>query len=140
MYKIAKLEEKAVQDLIDAGKKTEALEKLVETLKKYCCNFDTMEGGNPIYDPTVVGEGAAERKKGGKVWIGDAAFANVAYLFTSLKHEMVHSQQWQDEAAATALGSPGREKEAYQRELDNADNTGISDAEKADVVNRLATY
>ncbi len=137
---ITAAEEKAVQDLIDAGKKSEALDKLVEILKTYCCNFDTMEGGNPIYDSTVAGEGAAERKKGGKVWIGDAAFANVAYLFTSLKHEMVHSQQWQDEAAATAMGSNGREKESYQRELDNAENTGISPAEKADVVNRLATY
>ena len=137
---ITAAEEKAVQDLIDAGKKQEALEKLVEILKKYCCNFDTMEGGSPIYDSTIRGEGSAERKKGGKVKIGDLAFANAAYLFTSLKHEMVHSQQWQDEAAARAMGSNGREKEAYQRELDNAGNTGISAAEQADVVNRLATY
>ena len=137
---ITAAEEKAVQDLIDAGKKSEALANLVETLKKYCCSFDTMEGGNPIYDAALGGEGAAERKKGGKVRIGDASFVSVAWLYSSLKHEMVHSQQWQDEDAARALGSGGREKEAYQRELDNAGNTGVSPAQEADLERRLATY
>ncbi|MCH7998431.1 MAG: hypothetical protein IIA91_02995 [Chloroflexi bacterium] len=137
---ITDAEEKAVQDLIDAGKKKEALEELVKTLKKYCCNFDTMEGESPIYDSTLAGEGSAERKKGGKVKIGDASFVSVAWLYSSLKHEMVHSQQWQDEAAATALGSNGREKEAYQRELDNAGNTGVSPADRADLARRLARY
>lgn len=131
---------KSIQDLIDQGKKQQALDKLVEIMKKYCCNFETMADGKPIYDPKLSGEGAAERKKGGRVRIGDDAFRSAEWLYSSLKHEMVHSQQWQDEEAAKKLGSNGREKEAYQREIDNAANTGISEAEKKDLQERLKTY
>lgn len=131
---------KSIQDLIDQGKKQEALDKLVEILKRYCCNFDTMAGGKPLYDPKLEGEGAAERKKGGAVRIGDAAFRDATWLYSSLKHEMVHSQQWQDEEAAKKLGSNGREREAYQRELDNAANTGIREGDKKEIQERLKTY
>ena len=133
-------EMKAVQDLIGAGKNAEALAKLVETMKKYCCSFDTMAGGAPEYDPNLDDEGACERKKGGKVRIGKGAFTSAAWLYSSLKHEMVHSSQWQDEDAARGMGSKGREKEAYQREIDNAGNTGISEAEKKDLEKRIKAY
>jgi hypothetical protein len=109
-------------------------------MKKYCCNFDTMSGGAPVYDPATEGEGATERKKGGKVSIGPDAFSSVAWLYSSLKHEMVHSQQWQDPDAADKMGSKGREKQAYQREVDNAGNTGLSAAEKAEDQKRLEKY
>ncbi|MCH8815150.1 MAG: hypothetical protein IH957_08680 [Chloroflexi bacterium] len=71
-------EEKAVKDLADAGKKADALANLVETMKKYCCSFGTMDGGAPVYDSTLDGEGSTERKKGGVVEIGDDAFTSVA--------------------------------------------------------------
>ncbi len=131
---------KSVQDLIDAGKNAEALAKLVEIMKKYCCNFDTMAGGAPEYDPKMAGEGSCERKKGGKVKIGKDAFRSASWLYSSLKHEMVHSAQWQDEKAAEKMGSNGREKEAYQREIDQAGNTGISDKDKKDLEKRIKAY
>ncbi|MCH8815151.1 MAG: hypothetical protein IH957_08685 [Chloroflexi bacterium] len=53
---------------------------------------------------------------------------------------MVHSQQWQDPDAAKGQGSNGREKEAYQREIDNADNTDISEMEKKDLAERIKDY
>lgn len=138
--KLSAEEMKAVQDLIDGGKNAEALAKLVETMKKYCCSFDTMAGGVPEYDSNLDGEGSCQRKKGGKVRIGKGAFTSAAWLYSSLKHEMVHSMQWQDEDAARAMGSKGREKEAYQREIDNAGNTGISEAEKKDLEKRIKAY
>jgi len=133
-------EMKSVQDLIDAGKNQEALARLVNVMKNYCCNFGTMEGGLPIYDPRLRGEGSAERKKGGKVKIGRAAFSSAAWLYSSLKHEMVHSAQWQDEDAARELGSKGREKESYQLEIEQAGNTGVSEQEKKELQERLKHY
>jgi hypothetical protein len=130
---------KSVKDLI-ATSKPDALAQLVKVMKKYCCNFDTMSGGAPTYDPNVSGEGETDRAKGGGVRIGPDAFSSVAWLYSSLKHEMVHSQQWQDPTAAAAAGSSGREKQAYQREVDQAGNTGLSDAEKAEDKARLARY
>ena len=118
----------------------DALAALVVVMKKYCCNFDTMKGGAPVYDPTTEGEGTTVREKGGQVSIGPDAFTSVAWLYSSLKHEMVHSQQWQDPDAADKMGSKGREKQAYQREIDQAKNTGLSDAEKAEEQNRLKAY
>lgn len=117
-----------------------ALAALVVVMKKYCCNFDTMKGGVPVYDPSTEGEGTTAREKGGQVSIGPAAFTSVAWLYSSLKHEMVHSQQWQNPDAADKMGSKGREKEAYGREVDQAKNTGLSDAEKAEDQNRLKAY
>jgi len=131
---------KSVQDLIDAGKNQEALAQLVNVMKNYCCNFGTMARGLPEYDPRLRGEGSAERRKGGKVKIGPDAFSSAAWLYSSLKHEMVHSAQWQDEDAARALGSKGREKESYTLEIEQAGNTGISEAEKKDLEERLKDY
>lgn len=132
---------KSVQDLIDAGKNAEALAKLVEIMKKYCCNFDTMEGGAPVYDPKEKkAEGATQKKKGGRVRIGVPAFKSASWLYSSLKHEMVHSAQWQDEDAAKKMGVNGREKEAYQREIDQAGNTGISDKDKKELEKRIKAY
>jgi hypothetical protein len=118
----------------------DALAALVAVMKKYCCNFDTMKGGAPVYDPSTEGEGETAREKGGQVSIGPAAFTSVAWLYSSLKHEMVHSQQWQNPEAAEKMESKGREKEAYSREVDQAKNTGLSDAEKAEDEKRLKAY
>jgi hypothetical protein len=144
-------DKKSIQDHLDAAKaagtpaavnkaREDALAALVAVMKKYCCNFDTMKGGLPVYDPSTEGEGETTREKGGQVSIGPAAFTSVAWLYSSLKHEMVHSQQWQDPDAAGTMGSKGREKQAYQREVDQAKNTGLSDAEKAEDENRLKAY
>ena len=144
-------DKKSVQSFLDAAAasktaagvrkaREDALAQLVKVMKKYCCNFDTMAGGAPVYDPATEGEGATDRAKGGGVSIGSDAFTSVAWLYSSLKHEMVHSQQWQDPDAAGKAGSKGREREAYQREVDQAKNTGLSDAEKAEDQHRLEAY
>jgi len=140
--KLSADDQKSVQAQLDkgAGSRADALAELVKIMKKYCCNFDTMANGAPVYDPKTEGEGETDRKKGGQVSIGPDAFSSVAWLYSSLKHEMVHSQQWQDPDAADKLGSNGREKQAYQREIDNAANTGLSDAEKAEDKGRLENY
>jgi|GEM_PF-3421174 len=144
-------DKKSIQEHLDAAKsagtpaavnkaREDALAALVTVMKKYCCNFDTMKGGAPVYDPATEGEGTTAREKGGQVSIGPDAFSSVAWLYSSLKHEMVHSQQWQDPDAAGKMGSKGREKQAYEREVDQAKNTGLSDAEKAEDQNRLKAY
>ncbi len=131
-------EEKAVQDLIAAGKNAEALAELVEAMSNHCCSFATMEGGKPIYDAELADRGGndiamTERRKGGKVWIGPGAYgpifngdtaSAVARLYSLLKHEMVHSQQWQDPAQAAADGVKHRELEATGLEDANVDATG----------------
>jgi len=144
-------EVKSVQDLLDQARsaktaagvreaREKALAKLVEVISKYCCNFNTMRGNAPVYDPAIDGEGTTQREKGGGVSIGTAAFSSVSWLYSSLKHEMVHSQQWQDPPHATAMGSDGREKEAYQREIDEADHTKLSLPERNEDQNRLNKY
>ncbi len=118
----------AVQDLIDKGMKQEALDKLVEILKRYCCNFETMKGGKPVFDPDLKYAGETQRAKGGSVRIGKAFGRGAGRLYSVLKHEMVHSQQWQDlNAKDTKEQNRQRECDAYQREIDNADNTNISE-------------
>jgi len=129
-----------IQQDINNGDNAGALDQLVAIMKKYCCNFDTMAGGAPTYDKNLKSEGSTQRKKGGAVKIGPDAFASAAWLYSSLKHEMVHSQQWQDPAGAAASGVSGREKQAYQREIDQAGNTHVTDAQKQDLTNRKAGY
>ncbi len=130
-------EEKAVQDLITAGKNAEALAKLVEVMSDHCCSFATMAAGKPGYDARLAERGGndigmTERRKGGNVWIGPGAFGPifngdtapaVARLYSVLKHEMVHSQQWQNPAQAAADGAKARELQATQLEDANVDAT-----------------
>jgi hypothetical protein len=139
--KLSKADTDSVQALLNkgAGSRADALAELVKIMKKYCCNFDTMADGTPAYDPNLKGEGETEAVKGGKVSIGPKAFSSVAWLYSSLKHEMVHSQQLQDPKALDG-GSKPLERQAYQREIDNAANTGLSPEEKAEDQRRLETY
>src|ERR1700730_17227002 len=85
-------EMKAVQTLMDAAAaqtseadktagRTAALDKLVEIMKKYCCNFDTMKNSKPSYDPDLKSDGGTAQEKGGRVRIGPKAFKNAPYLY-----------------------------------------------------------
>ncbi len=132
-------EEKSVQDLLSAGKNADALAKLVEVMGNHCCSFATMFGAAPIYDAGLAARGgndvsAIARDKGGRLWIGPGAFgpifsgddtSAVARLYSILKQAMVHSQQWQDPAAAAAQGVEPRERQATQREIDNVAGTDV---------------
>lgn len=139
--KLTEAEMRSVQDLIAARKRTEALAQLVDIMKKYCCTFHTMQGGGPIYSPGLTdADGATQRKKGGRVRLGPGAYRSVAFLYSTLKHEMVHSSQWQDEAAAGSTDRNTLEIEAHQREANQSGNTGLSEAELNTVKARIRQY
>lgn len=121
----------------------DALRKLVEILKRHCCNFNTMAGGAPTFAPDLdqMKGGQTDRARGGTVRIGPVVFetvhfdfgpvgGDVSWLYCTLKHEMVHSMQWQNEAAAKAMGAAGREKEAWGRQLSQAENCDLTEPEK----------
>jgi hypothetical protein len=130
-------ERAAIQALIDAGNKAGALQKLVEILKLKGWSPDTMKDGKPAYDPATNGEGSAEAKAGGAVKIGDKAYSSVAWLYSSLMHEWVHSQQMHE---GRPVDVNKLEREAYGKEIDNAGNTGLSPAEKAECERRRNEY
>ncbi len=132
-------EEAGVQSLITAGNRAGALAELARVMANHCCSFATMEGGKPIYDADLAARGGSdvavvERRQGGKLWIGPGAYdalfngdstSAVSRIYSVLKAAMVSSQQWQDPAAAGAQSAVGREKQATQRERDNAARTGV---------------
>lgn len=136
--KLTKVDLKGVRALIDAGKNADALAELVKVMKTRCCSFDTMAGSEPVYAPDLEAKkgkgvgGNTERKKGGIVRIGPAAFKGYlgtepeAFLYSTLKHEMVHSMQLQDPKGAAEKGNRRLEFEAYGAEIINSINTGIS--------------
>jgi hypothetical protein len=152
--KLTDAEMRSVQDLIDDAKeaqdakqpdaankaRADALAQLVSVLKRYCCTFHTMQGGAPIYDKGLTSDGSAQKRKGGRVRIGKGAFRSAAFLYSTLKHEMVHSMQWQDEDAARRTPHKEQELEAHRREEDQAGNTGLSEAELNTVKARIQQY
>lgn len=66
------------------------------------------------------------------VYIGPTAFGGssreerVVRAYSSVMHELQHARQWRRPAAARALGSHGREVEAFFWEIENAARTGLS--------------
>src|SRR5207245_3374817 len=97
--KLPKSVSQQISGYINGAKQAQGLAMLVSWMKTQCCNFNTMAGGMPTYDPNIAYDGSTERAKGGQVRLGRHAFTRgVPYLYSTLKHEMVHSQQWQDPA------------------------------------------
>jgi hypothetical protein len=149
-----------VQDLIEEARRAEnsgagsaaidglrqqALDTLVTELMLKGWGFGTMEGGRPSYDSTLEflnpdAVGATQPWPGGSVVVGKYAYEDVPTLYTTLMHEMVHSYQFQDPDSAEAIGRDGLELEAYLRELDNADNTGISPDETLAILEIMQKY
>jgi hypothetical protein len=128
--------EKEIQDLIDAGKKQEAIDK---ALKHY--NIDTSNTKSVKYDSTVKGEAVAS--KDGTIRVGDDAFASPGWLGSSLSHEIeIHINQqakkgnWYTGPQGTAL----QEVQAYDHEIANAKKHGLTKAEVKDLKKRRKSY
>lgn len=86
--------------------------------------------GEPEYDPSVNGEGTTS--KNGKVRMGEDAFSDPGWLASSKLHEFVHADQakagtWTN----TDKSANMNECEAYDKEIENAEKSGLSE-EKID--------
>jgi hypothetical protein len=105
-------------------------QKLIVLVDKYY-QIPLPEGvSEPEYDPKMKHYGSAFSN--GTIKIGTKAFESLPVLVTTKLHELTHGQQaaegrWPRKSDKKALAMV--EIEAYQHELDNAELSGISDAE-----------
>ncbi|MEW6281142.1 MAG: hypothetical protein AB1758_21200 [Candidatus Eremiobacterota bacterium] len=95
--------------------------------------------GEPQYDPGLRCEGVTSRT--GKVRIGERAFRSVKILLSTKLHEFTHADdagwdRWPEDHKAQIMA----ELKAYQRELDLASKTGLSEADQADIRKRMEKY
>ena len=122
-----------VQDM----RRTAAVMSMVAILMAYGEDFTS---ATPTYTPFVKdengtpGEGVTGINSAGEIttFIGPPAFdeGSAAVLQSTIEHERVHAEQFQ-------AGDPRSEVEAYTRELDNAQRTGLSQDEQNEVRRRL---
>ncbi len=138
---------KELTELIANKKRKEALNKLVEFLiNDGQMDASLLEEGKMHYGGAAGGEGLASppgykkdpdtgelKAKPTPVRIGWRAFKNVPLLYSTVMHEYIHVQQFQEPVARGTKGQRGlgwlikrQEVEAYAYELINADKTGLS--------------
>lgn len=137
-------------DAAAAEKARKEAEQLLEKLKKlrqkaidladqYYKPDNTNVFGMPRYDPNVRGEG--ETSKDGKVKIGEDAFSNPGWLASSKLHEYIHTDQAKNETwNETAKGTGINECEAYDKEIENAEKSGLSEDEINGIKKRRKAY
>jgi hypothetical protein len=97
-----------------------------------------LDGRKVHYDSSVSGEGetstdysATGRPKKCKVSMGDAAFDSVAWLYSSIIHELRHAEQRLAVKLSKLSSQAFRETEAYTVEILRSKETGVfSDAAK----------
>jgi len=97
-----------------------------------------LDGRKVHYDSSVSGEGetstdytAGGRPKKCKVAMGDAAFASVPWLYSSIIHELRHAEQRLAVKLSKLASSAMRETEAYTVEILRSKETGVfADAAK----------
>jgi hypothetical protein len=97
-----------------------------------------LDGRKVHYDASVSGEGetstdysATGRPKKCKVSMGDAAFASVAWLYSSVIHELRHAEQRLAVTLSKLSSQAFRETEAYTVEILRSKESGVfSDAAK----------
>lgn len=137
-----------IRNLINQSKFQEAIN---ETIRVYKINL-TVTGRNRtganvsktarvIYNASVKGDG--QTTPCGLVEIGPAAFTNhsVGWLASTIQHELVHVKQ--DAEGRWYTGDQGwamNEVEAYDHELANADQKGLTAAEKKDLQTRRNSW
>ncbi|WP_437827619.1 PAAR domain-containing protein [Sorangium sp. So ce1153] len=112
----------AIQALIDAGKKQEALDKTAQVLEDAGFNMSVV--GDLKYDPSDKNYGSTPRKKNPTITVGESAFKDASTLVTTVAHERKHAEQWSDPAAAEAKGRDARELEAYHEEIRHENDFG----------------
>jgi chromosome segregation ATPase len=127
---------KEVQDLINSGKKEDALQKAMEVY-----GVDKSQAKKIVYDPTLVDE-EASTSSSGKVRVGDVAFSSPGWLASSTAHETeVHvnkqgkAGKWYEGTMGTAI----QEVQAYDHELENAHKYNLSEAEIKELKKRRKT-
>lgn len=124
-----------------------ALAILREGLKSNGVDFSSVKDRTPVPDET----GLLEQGKMGstvpvpaggesKIFIFPLAFATAASAYSTVMHERTHAIQWQDPETAQALGDNGREVQAYLRDLENSDSTGLSKPEQENLKMNLKSY
>jgi hypothetical protein len=128
---------KEVQDLINSGKKEDALQKAMEVY-----GVDKSQAKKIVYDPTLVDE-EATTSSSGKVRVGDVAFSSPGWLASSTAHETeVHvnkqgkAGKWYEGTMGTAI----QEVQAYDHELENAHKYNLSEAEIKELKKRRKAY
>ncbi|MFH1452473.1 MAG: hypothetical protein ABIH00_00655 [Armatimonadota bacterium] len=124
-------------DLLDKFEK--ARQEAIELADKYYKPDATNVKGEPQYDLGVTGE--AETSKSGTVKIGENAFENAELLGTTKLHEFVHADQaksgtWIDGDKSRDMN----ECEAYDKELEEAAKTGLSQVQIDEIRRRRKTY
>jgi uncharacterized Zn-binding protein involved in type VI secretion len=121
-----------IQDLINKGKKQEAIEQAV---KHY--GVDISQAKTVTYDPTVKGE--AVTSNDGRVRVGDKAFASPGWLGSSIAHETevhVNEQAKKGKWYTGKQGTAIQEVQAYDHEIANARKYGLTDSEVNDLKKR----
>ena len=142
--------EKAIRDALDLEKKggkknkdkaKELRKKAITLADKY---FKLPKGnlsGEPEYDESVDGAGQTATVGGkGVVKLGKDAFVwkgkpSAAWLASTKIHEIHHTTQIQPDNTRKPE-RPEREVEAYNKELDAAKQTGITNVQKEELKSR----
>ena len=123
---------KEVQDLIDSGKKQEAMDKAIAAF-----GIDNSHVKSMTYDSSVSGE--AVTSKDGSVRVGDEAFRDAGWLGSSLGHEIeihVNEQAEKGNWYTGAMGTALQEVQAYDYEIANADRYGTTKENLEDLEKR----
>ena len=116
----------------DTAQRSAALAAVVQKMRQEGRDFSVVRGGAPVFDPAHAGEGATSRENPARIVIGPPAMnADWQFLQLVVEHELVHAQQWQDPAAATAMGREEREFLATMREFELVDSLGLRDRRRA---------
>jgi len=139
-------QKKEVQDKInegnreaDATKKRKLRQEAIELADKYYTPDNSNVKGEPKYDPSVSGEGVADKR--GNVKIGEDAFSSPGWLATSKMHEFLHCDQAKDGRwVDTTKGENMNETEAYDKELKEAKKSGLTKDEIDEIKKRRKGY
>lgn len=127
----------------EAEKLLEKLKKLrqdaINLADKYYSPDATNVKGEPEYDPSLGGEG--HTSKDGKVKMGEDAFSDPGWLASSKLHEFVHANQAKDGTwTDTDKSANMNECEAYDKEIENAEKSGLSKEKIDDLKSRRKKY
>jgi hypothetical protein len=127
-------EEKAIKPLMtgSAKDKQAAIDAVAKAMvEKGDLSVDKLQGKKVYYDASTSGEGLTSTSfdKGkptpSKLTMGDAAFASIPWLYSSILHEYQHVKQHQALKKPSDFQSDKAEVEAYAAEIINANRTGV---------------
>ncbi len=133
MAKSVKFKQKLLNEVVRAAKIDTSIiaNNKFEVVNKY----PEIDGREPKGNGLTIHpkSGAINPSSKPRVLIGPDAFGTdrrdakeiAVRLYSTVRHEYVHVQQWQIPKAAEALGRAGREFEAYLWEIENSESTGL---------------